>query len=154
MVFIPQFPHRCNQRKYPFPLESSSGSLILKLHALLLGILFTVAGHIVHCCWAYCSLLLGIFFYKLVAPSRCTATLTAWFLSYESYFSFFRFRFFSELSLLYFSPFFSHSFLDILPWILHSFDHNILFQWTLVRLIGQFIPALALYDPFGVIMCR
>ena len=30
------------------------------------------------------------------------------------------------------------------------FDHNILFQWTLFRLIGQFSPVLALYDPFGV----
>ena len=38
--------------------------------------------------------------------------------------------------------------LDILPWTLHLFDYNILFQWTLFTLIGQFTPVLALY--FGV----
>ncbi len=37
-----------------------------------------------------------------------------------------------------------------MPWTLHSFDHSILFWWTPFRLIGQFTPVLALYDPFGV----
>ena len=40
--------------------------------------------------------------------------------------------------------------LGILPLNLHSFDHNILFQWTLFRLIVQFTRVLALYDSFGV----
>ncbi len=40
--------------------------------------------------------------------------------------------------------------LDILRWTLYSFDHSVLFWWTLFRLIGQFTPVLALYDPFGV----
>ncbi len=41
--------------------------------------------------------------------------------------------------------------IDILPWTLHSVDHNILFYWSLVRLIGQFTPVLTLCDdPFGV----
>ncbi len=40
--------------------------------------------------------------------------------------------------------------LDVLSWTLHSFDHGIHFWRTVVGLIGQFTPVLALYDPFGV----